>query len=216
MVCGSCADRVKRELPQDSHAAFMRAIMYGLVGFFIGLVLYAGFVIATGISIGYIALAVGWIVGKAMMLGSKGVGGRRYQIVAVLLTYAAVSIAFVPIMIYYVKKDRAEHPKVQQVSANGASTSANAGQDGRAESGQDSSPTTAAETPKQRPSLASLAGTLVLWGLASPFLRLSSNPMAFIGLIILFVGMQFAWKMTAGRPGVQIAGPFELSKSASA
>jgi hypothetical protein len=91
MVCGRCADRIRRETPQDSHAAFVRAFLFGFGGFAIGLALYAGFVIATGISIGYISLAVGWIVGKAMMMGSGGVGGRRYQITAVLLTYAAVS-----------------------------------------------------------------------------------------------------------------------------
>jgi hypothetical protein len=83
VVCGRCADRIRRETPQDSHAAFVRAFLFGLGGFAIGLALYAGFVIATGISIGYISLAVGWIVGKAMMMGSGGVGGRRYQITAV-------------------------------------------------------------------------------------------------------------------------------------
>ncbi|HET6936727.1 MAG TPA: hypothetical protein VFI72_17925, partial [Candidatus Angelobacter sp.] len=57
MVCGSCAERLQRELPKDSHAAFVRAVLFGLVGFAIGLALYAGFVIATGISIGYISLA---------------------------------------------------------------------------------------------------------------------------------------------------------------
>jgi hypothetical protein len=80
MVCGRCADRIRREMPQDSHAAFVRAILCGLAGFAVGLVIYATFAIATGITIGYLALAVGFIVGKAMMIGSRGVGGRRFQI----------------------------------------------------------------------------------------------------------------------------------------
>ena len=37
-------------------------------------------------------------------------------------------------------------------------------------------------------------GTLMLLGLASPFLEFSGNPVgALIGLVILFVGMRFAW-----------------------
>ncbi len=41
------------------------------------------------------------MVGKAMMAGSKGMGGRRYQIAAVLLTYAAVSLAAIPVIIHH-------------------------------------------------------------------------------------------------------------------
>src|SRR5260221_11698475 len=93
MVCGNCFDHIQRERPRDSHTAFVRAVLFGLVGFAIGLIAYAGFEIMTGISIGYLALAVGWIVGKAMMIGSGGIGGRRYQLTAILLTYAAVSMA---------------------------------------------------------------------------------------------------------------------------
>ena len=93
VVCDSCADRVRRSTPQDTHAAFVKAILFGLGGFLAGLIAYAGFTIMTGIQIGYVSLAVGWIVGKAMMAGSGNIGGRRYQIAAVVLTYAAVSIA---------------------------------------------------------------------------------------------------------------------------
>lgn len=59
--------------------------------------LYSAFTILTHIEIGYVSLAVGFIVAKAMMMGSNGVGGRKYQITAVLLTYAAVSLSALPI-----------------------------------------------------------------------------------------------------------------------
>ncbi|HEX7284869.1 MAG TPA: hypothetical protein VF532_01730 [Candidatus Angelobacter sp.] len=194
-------------MPQDNHARFVRALLFGIGGFAIGLALYAGFVIATGISIGYIALAVGWIVGKAMMMGSGGVGGKRYQVAAVLLTYAAVSMAYVPILIHFVKKERAERPQIQQTQRAAATDT------GSAEPAPSQGP---AAGSVEKPSLAGALGMLALWGLASPFLRLSGNPMAFIGLIILFVGMQFAWKMTAGSGNVVITGPFEKPAAASA
>lgn len=79
MLCGNCVERLKSQIPQDSHAAFVRGIVFGIGGFVLGLILYAGFTILTGIEIGFVSLAVGWLVGKAIMMGSKGVGGRRYQ-----------------------------------------------------------------------------------------------------------------------------------------
>ena len=206
ILCGRCADRVKREVPQDSHASFVRAMLGGLVGFAIGLALYAGFVIATGISIGYIALAVGFIVGKAMMIGSGGVGGRRYQIAALLFTYAAVSMASIPITIHYMR-NRAPHPVAQQQAPTQ--------QDSVAGTSQSAPPAAnAGSRPVRKMSFGKAVGVLALIGLASPFLELSSGFSGFIGLIILFVGLQFAWKMTAGRGNAELDGPFQLATPA--
>jgi hypothetical protein len=49
---------------------------------------------------------------------------------------------------------------------------------------------------------------LVVRGLASPFLRVEDNPMAVIGLLILFVGIRIAWQMTA-EATPSVIGPFE-------
>ncbi len=83
----------------DSHSAFVRGTSFGVAGAILGLALYVGFALATGWIVGFVSLAVGYIVGKAIMFGSGGVGGRRYQVAAVLLTYIAVSMAAVPIAI---------------------------------------------------------------------------------------------------------------------
>lgn len=218
VVCGRCADRVKREMPQDSHAAFVRALLFGLGGFAIGLVLYAGFEIATGISIGYLALAVGWIVGKAMMLGSRGVGGRRYQIAAVLLTYAAVSMASIPVAIHYMKKNNSQQAKTQQGPSQQAQLGQQSAQDPANQAGEQKQQASSAKDNSEKPgmSLAAALGTLAMLGLASPFLELQGGFSGVIGLVILFVGIRFAWKMTAGRGNVVVTGPFEKSASASA
>ena len=65
-------------------------ILFGIGGAVVGFALYVTFALATGLIIGWVSVAVGYIVGKAMHMGSRGVGGRRYQVVAVLLTYFAV------------------------------------------------------------------------------------------------------------------------------
>lgn len=193
MTCPGCADKVRGEQARDSHSAFVRALLFGIGAAILGMILYATFAIVTGIVIGYAALAVGWIVGKAMITGSKGVGGKRYQIVAVLLTYAAVSTAAIPIWIHYER----EHKSQPQPSAAAQNDS---------ESGQPASPAT-----KPRPNFIMALGLLVALGLASPFLELASSPLSgLIGLVILFVGMRFAWRFTAGRP-IELLGPFENS-----
>ena len=50
---------------------------------------------------GYATLAVGWMVGKAMIKGSGGTTGLRYQVMAAVLTYVASTLARVPVWIHY-------------------------------------------------------------------------------------------------------------------
>jgi hypothetical protein len=92
-------------------------LLLGIVGAAIGMALYAGFTILTDIRIGYVSLAVGFIVAKAMMIGSGGIGGRQYQITAAVLTYMAVSMAFIPLVLYatHLKLSDVQLGKVIQV-----------------------------------------------------------------------------------------------------
>jgi len=196
MTCPQCAEKMQGELAKDTHAAFVRAILFGIGAAILGMILYATFAIVTGIVIGYASLAVGWIVGKAMIKGSNGVGGRRYQIVAVLLTYIAVSTAAIPISIHYaVEQKQAQHRQTTQPQDN-----------------LESGPERAA--PESRPNMVAALGTLLL-GLASPIIEVfEGNPVGgMIGLVILFVGMRFAWRFTAAKP-LEVFGPFDNSAPA--
>jgi uncharacterized protein (DUF983 family) len=187
-VCASCVQRIKARLPDDTHSAFVRGVVFGVGGAILGLAVYVVFAIATGLIAGLVSLAVGFIVGKAIAMGSGGAGGRRYQVVAVLLTYMAVSLAAVPIAI-----SQHNHQKsVQQAAQTGDSATASA--------------------PKMSPMRA--IGVLTLIGLASPFLALSDPMHGLIGLVILFVGIRIAWRMTAARP-VNIVGPIDETASAT-
>jgi hypothetical protein len=179
-VCENCVQRIKDQMPVDSHAAFVRGTCFGVGGAILGLALYVGFALATGWIVGFVSLAVGYIVGKAIMFGSGGVGGRRYQVAAVLLTYIAVSTAAVPIAIS------------QQIKQKSAQQQAHAGDP--------------ATTSKPNMSPLKALGVLTVVGLASPFLDLANPAHGLIGLIILFVGIRIAWRLTAGR-AVNITGP---------
>jgi len=167
----------------------------------VGMAGYAGFTILTGLYIGYVSLAVGWLVGKAIMLGSKGIGGRRYQIAAVILTYAAVSLAAVPIAISYQLKAKSQtesvQPQQQQQSA------------GDAENSQPDQ-----TQPKPKLSFGAAILQLLVIGLASPFLELQDPLHGIIGLVILMVGIRIAWQITAGSRRANIDGPYENSSAA--
>jgi hypothetical protein len=80
----------------SDHDRFVHAILYGAVAAIVGSVGYAAFTIVTHIQIGYLAVGVGYLVGKAMLHATRGLGGRKYQIASAVLTYLAVSMAAVP------------------------------------------------------------------------------------------------------------------------
>jgi hypothetical protein len=142
-----------------------------------------------------LAIGVGWAVAKTMRKASEGVGGRRYQVVAALLTYSAVSIAAVPTAIYY------------EIKQNKARTEAN-------RNATTGSPTEA----KAPPSIGDFLILLLGLRLASPFLEIQNPMQGLIGLLIIFFGMRTAWQMMAGGRVMsdEMSGPFPVSSGASA
>jgi len=197
-ACAQCTQKIQAQMPKDSHGAFVRAVVFGVAGAVVGLAAYVAFALATGIVIGWASLAVGFLVGKAMSLGSGGVGGRRYQVVAVLLTYLAVSLSAVPIALYEMR----QHPSQATASEAAARASDAAVQSGEATAQPGASPA----KPREAMSAGGAFGVLALVGIASPFLELEDPVHGIIGLVILFVGIRFAWQFTAGRK-LNVTGP---------
>src|SRR6266446_3649237 len=116
LACSRCVDQLKNQIPKDTHALFVRGLAFGIGGAILGLILYSTFSIVTGLEIGYVSLAVGWIIAKAIRMGSKGIGGRRYQITAALLTYGAVSMAALPIYFFQLNKEKPAKPPQTQTA----------------------------------------------------------------------------------------------------
>jgi hypothetical protein len=203
LACEHCTTQLQTQLPKDSHAAFVRALTFGIGAAIAGLIGYAAFGIITGIRIGYISLAVGWLVGKAMRTGSRGVGGLRYQVAAAAFTYAAVAMAAIPVYLSQTSKNKATSPpQVKTAPANPGAPADDAERD-------DSLPYSGTATPAQpRMNPFKSLALLALLGLASPFLELQDPFHGAIGLVILFVGMRFAWQQT-GAPKIDIVGPFQ-------
>jgi hypothetical protein len=211
--CETCAEIARRQLPTDSHAKFVRGLLFGVGGAILGLILYSTFAIATGLVIGYLALGVGYIVGKAMNMGSQGTGGRRYQIAAVLLTYAAVSLSAIPIAISQSAKSHASRNHSAAVDDDSDTRANSSRENGHEPPGTESDRTVA--PPPAKKSFAASIGYLMLLGLASPLLELQEPFHGLIGLVILSVGIRIAWRLTAGS-NLQVLGPFENSVPAPA
>jgi len=203
-ACADCTRRLQEEAPKDSHGAFVRGLLFGVGAAIVGFVLYVVFALTTGLVIGYVSLAVGFLVGKGIALGSRGVGGRRYQIAAVALTYMAVSLAAVPIAISVHMKQKSEKQQ-SQASAPVSVTTPSSPNESAAEPA----------APAAKMSFGKALGMLTLLGLASPFLELSDPMHGIIGLIILLVGIRIAWQLTAARP-LEITGPIDKPAPAMA
>jgi hypothetical protein len=144
-VCPACAARFQAANREGNHAQLMRATLFGLGGAAAGWALYSIVTIATGIEFSLLAIACGWLVGRTMRKGSGGAGGLKFQIVAVLLTYAAITTSYLPRVIIELRdKAKVEQPK-----------------------------TTTVERPKV--GMLTAVGVLIAFCLAAPFLGIASG-----------------------------------------
>ena len=196
-TCADCTRRLQEQIPQDSHRAFARGMVFGVGAAILGFAIYVAFALMTGLVIGYVSLAVGYLVGKAIALGSRGAGGPRYQIAALLLTYMAVSLAAVPIALSVHMKHKSAEQHARATAGPAGSAAATAAP---------TAPAPPAAAPHPKMTLSRALGTLALLGLASPFLELADPMRGIIGLIILLVGIRIAWRLTAAK-ALEITGP---------
>jgi hypothetical protein len=96
-ACGECRGQVQRELETSmTRARFLSALQYGLLAAAAGSVGWIVISKLTGYETGIVAIGIGYLVGKAVRKGAGGFGGRRYQVLAMLLTYSSIALASLP------------------------------------------------------------------------------------------------------------------------
>jgi hypothetical protein len=92
------------ETPQKpGMAVFPLALLYGIGAAVVGAFGYA-LIGLTGFMVSIVSIAIGYIVAKAMMTATRGVGGQPYQIAAVVLTYLSASVGRVIDILYQAHK----------------------------------------------------------------------------------------------------------------
>ncbi|MEZ5288399.1 MAG: hypothetical protein R2712_27055 [Vicinamibacterales bacterium] len=99
-VCASCHDRIRvLGQPAVGLVPVLLAGLAGLAAAVLGAVLYYADFAISGLEIGLVAIAIGYMVGYSVRRGAGGRGGRRLQVLAVVLTYWAVGLGYVPMVI---------------------------------------------------------------------------------------------------------------------
>jgi len=205
-ACEACRYRVEQELQTPlGVGGFFKAAAAGLVAAAAGCGLYYGVRELTGYEIGLVAIVVGFMVGGAVRWGTKRRGGRAYQLLAVFLTYMAISSTYLPAIFETFREQEGKDSKTtpaQPSSASGIQTPA-AAPGGRAKP-------TAEELSMGGFFLA--LGALFLIAAAGPILAGIKSP---ILLLIVAFGLWEAWKLNRS-VRVSINGPLQIGSSGPA
>uniref|UniRef100_Q01VX4 Uncharacterized protein n=1 Tax=Solibacter usitatus (strain Ellin6076) TaxID=234267 RepID=Q01VX4_SOLUE len=189
VVCPGCAEQIRTGQQAPPAVSLMRAALYGGGAALAGCLLYAVVAIVLNAEIGLIAILVGYMVGRAIRHAGQGRGGRPQQILAVILTYFAITTSYIPVYIYHAVKN--PRPAIT-----------------RQQPGQGSPAPAVAE--KRPASFGSAVVVLLLLAAVAPFLSLGSSGVSgLISLFIIFIGLQRAWRLT-GRSEILIMGPYPV------
>jgi hypothetical protein len=208
-ICPVCAEKTGGRLSRPSNSNVLRGLLYG-GGAALGCsICYAVITLVTGMELAIASIAVGFLIGRAVRIGTSGLGGRRCQIIAVVLTYMSITAAYVPLLI---KAGREQtHSKATATSAAATSASAN----GQPEPRKDPEIAKRVANLPAPVRLVVGVGFLLIAAAALPFFGLTQGVGGLIGLAIIAFGLRQAWKQT-GRPPHVLAGPFTLEVNPSA
>lgn len=103
LTCSVCAEHLRNVLPADTRATFWRSTRLGTVAAVGTSLLYLLLFLwmtkhGMGLGTAFGAMGVGYVIGRAMQSAGPGARGRRYQLTAAALTYAAITAALMGAM----------------------------------------------------------------------------------------------------------------------
>lgn len=216
IVCPACRTNIATALAdRGGKERLILAAVYGTGAALLGALLWWGVRAATGYELGLIAVAVGFMVGYAVRAGAQGRGGRRFQIMAVLLTYVGVSLNYVPDIVKAVyDSGKAAAAKAQEAAVGDAKSAGEPAADKGDQANNDGKPAGAGATkesdkPVSLVHLILFAFLVLGYAAAAPFLAGASNV---IGILIIGFALWEAWKMNRAVE-VVFSGPFQVAPS---
>lgn len=218
--CKAAVEQANMRVTMQSRRAgvMLRAVALGLGAAIVGAILYYAVIAITGWEIGLVAIVIGFMVGAAVRRGTGGVGGRRYQLLAVGLTYFAVGLAYAPLAFKGYMEGQAGKTALAD-SANVAQVSdSTAGRESVDSAAAAQSPNAVGQADAQSKlgaggHVALALGATFLLVFALPLMYvLGSMPSGLISALIILFGMQQAWRMTA-RIAVPISGPYRVGRT---
>ncbi len=224
VVCGRC--KVALQESQQSTGGivgrggrFSRALLLGIGGMILGAALWYAVAKFANLEIGLIAIVLGWLVAKGILKGSGDRGGRRYQVMAVILTYLGIGLSYLPFMFEDAPADASASAVADSLAGAGA-----AGDSFRVAAPADSVTVAAATeagdsvavTDEAPTGLLTVAGAFLFLVVALPVLVIQGGfPGSLISVLIYGFALLQAWRMTAERE-LDIRGPFQVGGPGSA
>ena len=199
VICAACHTRAAGTTARPMSNAFGRATAFGVLAAIASSAGYFALLAATGREITVLILLIGFGIGKAVRIGSRGRGGRRFQWLAVALTYFAVAATYVPFVMKGYSRDSiadAESFTIPNMDARYVGVAS-----------------AATSTVSAAPSLGSTAvgfGGLLLLALAAPLLEGANN---ILGLLFMLGAIAQAWRMNRSTARV-ITGPYHVRATA--
>jgi hypothetical protein len=195
IFCAVCRGQIAAAIEGSrAKASFGKAVLLGgAVALACGIG-YAIFVQASGMQLALVTIGIAWAVAKTVRSASGALGGRRFQILAVLLTYVGSAMGYAgPVL--HAFRDRAEKRAEKK----------------NADDEADSPSTSKADKPAAGAGMV-LVAVLLTFGfiLAAPILVAPHAP---IGLVIVLIGLWQAWKLS--RPiTIVLDGPYNVGSGA--
>ena len=195
VMCAACRARIAASASSPNDGRIGRAMMFGVVAALASAAAYFALLATTGREMTVLILLLGFAVGKAVRVGSRSRGGRRFQWLAVGLTYLAVAATYVPfVMKGYSRQSMAVAETFTVPNADARYL------------GVATAPVAAATAA---PSLGSTAlgfGGLLLLAIAAPLLEGANNMFV---LLFTLGALTQAWRMNRSTVRV-ITGPYRV------
>ena len=214
VICSACRTSLALEqgnaVRLDARGRrFAMALLLGIGGMIAGAAIWYGVAKFLDLEIGLIAILLGWLVGKGVMKGSGERGGRRYQVMAVLLTYLGIGLGYLPFVFAEVAKQEASVPPA--ISSD--STTAQVTELADPVPAGASNPTGARDTDVGF--LEGMGALLVLVATLPLLVVKGAFPGSLISILIYGFAILQAWRMTASRE-LAISGPFRVAAAPAA
>jgi hypothetical protein len=216
-TCANCRHAIEAAVATPTSArAFGRAAGLGLLAAIAGAAIYYGVIALLDLEIGIVAILIGYMVGWAVRKGANGRGGRRFQVLAIVLTYWAVGLAYTPIFLNAGKSDKSHTAASSDSTAKSASDSGVASPTiagGNDSAKASAAPQSRAKDDDMNPAVAILV--LFFYVFALPVLMIiAGGGSGLISAFIIAIGMRQAWQMT-GAPTLKISGPYRVGHGPS-
>ena len=229
LLCDRCKDGLDRGMQVSTGITartgrVARAALYGIGGMLAGAAVWYAVAKLANLQVGLIAILLGWLVGKGVFAGSGKRGGRRYQVMAVLLTYMGIGVAFVPFAIEEMMKKetpkeftKAVAPEASKPASelSSAELSVEAARLDSVVAAGDSAAKATAEKPGLIKAFAILFGLAIAGIFTLPVLTIFGDGFSIMSLIIYGIALHQAWKITEAVK-LPVEGPFQVGDPATA